>query len=596
MSSAVVQPALALLGALVLGVYLATRREHRLQRWLLLGLVACLGLWSAGLLLRVASTSDAAAYYGLLLGNLGIMGIPPFWLLMAAQQARVPLLDRHRTGVALAVLAPSLVLYALLVTNASHGWFYSVPVPPGASSARVVEAGGVGFWVFLTWVQLCALGGALLLLTSARRMRSARQRRPALLLVLAAVLPIATNLLFVSRAIPTELDPTPLALAAALGLIVTATFRFHLFEGTVPLARRDLIEHLFDGIVIADPHGEVLDLNPAAARLLGPEDPCGRPLDAVLRAMPWDEEPVRLELALRAVQEPDEPSQPAVAVLGVRGGRWLELRSAVVRGSRGTTVGRYLVLHDRTEQRRWERFVQQSQKLETVGGMVAGLAHEVNNPLAYVRSNLGALANLSGMVAARLEAFPAKQREELEEMGDIVEETLDGVERIGRIVDGLRRFSRTPSEEARPCDLNAVARQAVRLAGLHGSREVSVTTRLADGLPTVKGSPDRLGQVVLNLLTNAKHALAGRPFGRILVQTLAEHGGVELHVADNGPGIPEEIQHRIFDPFFTTKGPDEGTGLGLSIAFDIVREHGGQLEMLSRPGEGARFVLRLPAT
>jgi signal transduction histidine kinase len=111
----------------------------------------------------------------------------------------------------------------------------------------------------------------------------------------------------------------------------------------------------------------------------------------------------------------------------------------------------------------------------------------------------------------------------------------------------------------------------------------------------VKGSADRLGQVVLNLLMNAKHALAGRPFGRITVETLAQRGGVELHVSDNGPGIPEEIQDRIFDPFFTTKGPDQGTGLGLSIAFDIVREHGGSLEIASRPGEGARFIVRLPS-
>ena len=140
-----------------------------------------------------------------------------------------------------------------------------------------------------------------------------------------------------------------------------------------------------------------------------------------------------------------------------------------------------------------------------------------------------------------------------------------------------------------------MARQAIRLAELGARSDVVLVSRLAETLPAVKGSADRLGQVVLNLLLNARQAIEGRPFGRILVETLAQHGGVELHVSDNGPGIPEEIQDRIFDPFFTTKGPAEGTGLGLSIAFDIVRDHGGSLEIASRPGEGARFIVRLPS-
>jgi two-component system C4-dicarboxylate transport sensor histidine kinase DctB len=113
-------------------------------------------------------------------------------------------------------------------------------------------------------------------------------------------------------------------------------------------------------------------------------------------------------------------------------------------------------------------------------------------------------------------------------------------------------------------------------------------------IPAVRGNADRLVQVVLNLVVNARQALAGTPDARIEIETHASASEALLEVRDNGPGIPESVLDRVFDPFFTTRGPDEGTGLGLAIAFDIAREHGGALEVSSPPGHGACFVLRLP--
>jgi len=145
-------------------------------------------------------------------------------------------------------------------------------------------------------------------------------------------------------------------------------------------------------------------------------------------------------------------------------------------------------------------------------------------------------------------------------------------------------------------DLNEVAREALRLAQLGEPGGDGPSLGLAlDTLPAVSGNPDRLVQVVLNLLVNARQALSGAPGARIHLETRAREREVELEVRDNGPGIPESAMDRVFDPFFTTRGPDEGTGLGLSIAFDIAREHGGALEVSSQPGQGASFVLRLPA-
>lgn len=592
MNPGVLQASVTLAVAAALAGYVATRSERSAQQWLLCALATSVAVWSIGTLVGLLADSPDAERTGLLVGFCGASLVPPLWLLLAALQSRITPVARHLASSICALSIPSLMALLALVANDFHPLFYTTNVSAAASAARRIEASGPAFWAFATWGQLCGLGGALLLLASARQMRSLRQRRSALLLAGAAVPPLASNALFLGQILPGDVDVTPLALAISLALVTAALFRFGALDAALPLARRDVLEHLADGLLIADAEGIVLDFNPAAVHLLGRQDLCGRSLAEILGSIDREMDAARVEGALALCTA---TAAPAPLVLHGDDDRWIEARSAVVRGASGDSAGRYVVLHDRTDQRRYERFVHQSQKLETVGGMVAGIVHEVNNPLSYVRSNLRGLLDLAVVVEKRLDVFDPGDRETLAEMRDIVDESLDGVERIGRIVGGLRRFSRTDADEELPVDLNAVARQAIRLAELGASRDVVVTTRFAGTLPSVKGSADRLGQVVLNLLLNARHAIEARPFGRITVETLAHHGGVELHVSDNGPGIPEQIQDRVFDPFFTTKGPDEGTGLGLSIAFDIVRDHGGSLEIASRPGEGARFIVRLPS-
>ena len=174
-------------------------------------------------------------------------------------------------------------------------------------------------------------------------------------------------------------------------------------------------------------------------------------------------------------------------------------------------------------------------------------------------------------------------------------ETLEGVERIRRIVDGMRALSNAERAASSQVDLNEVAREALRLAQVGAEGEGPTIGLALDALPSVRGNADRLVQIVLNLVVNARQALVGRAGAHIQLATRARGGAVELEVRDNGPGVPEAVLDRVFDPFFTTRGPDEGTGLGLAIAFDIAREHGGALEVSSPPGQGATFVLRLPA-
>jgi signal transduction histidine kinase len=275
-------------------------------------------------------------------------------------------------------------------------------------------------------------------------------------------------------------------------------------------------------------------------------------------------------------------------------GRSIEVVAGAVGATGYHPAGRYVSLTDRSAERRSERMLRQRQKLESVGILAAGVAHEVNNPLAFVRSNLAQLRGDVERLLKRAALDPGDPDAHMLDLPDVLDESLAGVDRIASIVKDMLRFARVPEEGAQPLDLNDVVREALRLAAFDRSHDVRVHQRLVDGLPRVLGSSNRLTQVLLNLLLNANQALAGRDDARVEAETAHDANDVLVRIRDNGPGIPEQHLQRVFDPFFTTREPGEGTGLGLSIAIGIVREHGGKLEVESRPGEGACFTMRLP--
>ena len=354
-----------------------------------------------------------------------------------------------------------------------------------------------------------------------------------------------------------------------------------------------MIEDLPDGVLVAGTEGELVDANPAGLRLLGIESgtPVGVSLSAVLTAaaVPDAESELVCEVA-RALVEGTPGSLCFDTVAGSR----IELSMAPVQRVSGQPAGIYAVLRDCTEQHRYEQIVRQSQKLESVGVLAAGLAHEVNNPLAFIQANLGSLQGMADTVERNLGRLPEKDAEELVELRELLDDSLEGISRISRIVNRLRRFSRAPDDAAGPMDLNAAIEEAVRFARLDRQGSWEVDTRLATGLPPVRASRDALTQVLLNLLMNASQAVADRTDGRIEIESRREGDRVTVAIRDNGPGVPESIRRHIFDPFFTTKPPDQGTGLGLAIAYDIARDHGGLLELCEGHEAGACFRLSLP--
>jgi two-component system NtrC family sensor kinase len=241
-----------------------------------------------------------------------------------------------------------------------------------------------------------------------------------------------------------------------------------------------------------------------------------------------------------------------------------------------------VLVQDVTEQQAMEAQLIQSEKLATVGQLVSGVAHELNNPLTSI-------TGLSEFLLEQKE-LGAGDRDHLK----VIHEQAD---RAGRIVRNLLTFARKGSAERSRLDLNDVVQRTLLLMTYDlRLRDVETETRLPEDLPAVIGDRHALQQVVLNLLTNAAQAVAEAPEGRsrcVRLETWSD-GLVHLRVSDTGPGVPEDLVRHLFTPFFTTKQPGHGTGLGLSISYSIIESHGGQL-VYERVPQGASFRIDLPA-
>ena len=257
----------------------------------------------------------------------------------------------------------------------------------------------------------------------------------------------------------------------------------------------------------------------------------------------------------------------------------------------------------------------QSEKLASIGQIAAGVAHEINNPVGFVSSNLGTLESYLQRVFGLLDAYiaaddaaagsPTEAMARARELrkghdfaflrGDIVAllgESRDGLARVKGIVQDLKDFSRTGGEEAwEMADLHAVLESTLNIVRSELKRKARIEIHFGE-LPKVECVPSRLGQVFINLLVNAGQAIGAE--GKVTLSTGVEGSQVWIRVEDTGCGISEENLSRIFDPFFTTKPVGEGTGLGLSVSYAIVMKHGGLIDVESEIGRGTRFTVHLP--
>ena len=244
----------------------------------------------------------------------------------------------------------------------------------------------------------------------------------------------------------------------------------------------------------------------------------------------------------------------------------------------GAQIGRLIIFDDVTDRAELERRLVQADKLSSIGLLAAGVAHEVNTPLAVISTYAQMLA---------------KQISGDEQKAPLLEKIAKQTFRASEIVNSLLNFSRTSPTEFVSVDLNKIVRETLALMEHQMTKSgVTATLALDDALPRIKGNPGKLQQVFLNLFLNARDAMERG--GVLALKTWALDGRVLVTVADSGAGIARENLEKIFDPFFTTKGAKKGTGLGLSVSYGIVREHGGNIEVASEIGAGTRFELSFP--
>jgi PAS domain S-box-containing protein len=564
-----------------LGVYVGLQRPRSHLRGPVLAVLAAFLLWTVGLvLIRASGFQPGWSRLGIWLVFGGVMGAAPVWFFLCGQVARLPIVHDHGRALLAALLVPSALTFAALVTDPWHGQFIrgkSIEI----FGAPVSQWAGPLFWVHSAWGYACTIGGIALCLRALRQSSNPTERKQLALVTLAAVLPSVSSALTMSG-ITGGLQLTPADLGLSSLCLVLAIVRYR-FLDTSPIPASAVISELRDGLVLADAGGVVIDANPAAEALLGGELAAlrGLPLAGLARRLDPDNTLERL----------GDTSAGHARV--TRGERAFELSWGAVGGGNGRPLGHFLVVRDRTEQQRQERSLHQSQRLESLGVLAAGIAHEINNPLAFVRTNLRYLRRLTELAEKREVELDAGELAELADLAEVLAETESGVDRISAIVDATRRLTREPSGEHSHVDLDAVVAEALQLATLHAHRGAGVALELDGALPSVYGSADQLGQLLLNLLINAKQA-AG-PEGRIRVETRHAAGRVEVAVHDDGPGVEADVRDRIFDPFFTTKGPDEGTGLGLAIAFEFACRHEATLSVDESDLGGACFLLSLPA-
>ncbi len=308
-------------------------------------------------------------------------------------------------------------------------------------------------------------------------------------------------------------------------------------------------------------------------------------------------------------------------------GKWFVLRVYPYKDSHDPSIrGKVVTLHDTTELKkahqelekayeelkRTQAQILQQDKMASIGQLAAGVAHEINNPMGFISSNLGTLRKYADRIveftSELIDTISSAGNEELankvkelkkklkidiilDDLKDLIEESLEGAARVRKIVQDLKSFSRVDEAEMKHADINECLESTINIVW----NEIKYKAKLIRDygeLPQTKCYPQQLNQVFMNILVNAAHAI--EKDGVITVKTWHEDGNIYVQISDTGCGIPEDIINRIFEPFFTTKEVGKGTGLGLSISYDIIKKHNGDIMVESKVGEGTTFTIRIP--
>jgi PAS domain S-box-containing protein len=389
---------------------------------------------------------------------------------------------------------------------------------------------------------------------------------------------------------------------------------------------RGIFDNAIFGIFQSTPDGRFLSVNPAMARILG-YDSAEEMIAALSDIAPqMYVDPKRRDEFVLMMDKLGIIQNFECEVFRKDGSRiWIGSNARAIRED-GVVVRYEGMTSDITESKLLRGQLLQAQKLESVGQLAAGIAHEINTPMQYIGDNVrflkdafqdlrNLLANYERLLAAAQadtlsretvqEVTAAVERADaaylLEEIPKGIEQTVEGITRVSTLVSAMKEFSHPGTKERIPLDLNHAIESTITVARNEWKYVADLETEFDPSLPLLSCLPGEFNQVILNLIVNAAHAIAdvvgkeGSEKGRIKVQTLNCGEWVEIRIQDTGSGIPEMARARIFDPFFTTKEIGKGTGQGLAIARSvIVDKHDGTIHFETEEGKGTTFIIRLP--
>ena len=365
-----------------------------------------------------------------------------------------------------------------------------------------------------------------------------------------------------------------------------------------------LLESVAEGVIGIDMNGHVTFINAAAAATLelSSEESIGKSFQSLCLPKEAD----------AAAFLPDAAQAPLQEAKFQRGGEDVpvEYRISRVKETSGKTIGAVITFRDVSVERELEAQLVQAQKLEAIGRLAAGVAHEINTPAQFVSNNVSflntSLNKLSDPLRKAISELPDTGKRNsprrratwmVDQIPRALEQAQEGISRVATIVAALKEFSHPGDEQHAPVDLNRIAETTIIVARGEWKSVAEVSMDLREDLPTISGDAQELSQSLLNLIINAAHAIGdAQPDapGHIVVRSGFDQNNVWLEVEDDGPGIPEEIRGKVFDPFFTTKVVGRGTGQGLALVRATLKKHGGRVELDTTVGQGSRFRFVFP--
>ncbi len=524
---------------------------------------------------QAADASSAMLWHRLAAPGIVFLGAHAAWFLAALSDPRLPRLARAVPAIyALNALFLGAAWFGpLMFTEMRHTRFGWMLVPGPLLAIWYVQLAGVVAFALGEWVRASS---------RSRHPGGLYARQISICAALAAIAAGVSDVLLAGLGV--ELPRVGSLLVSLIGVAVLFVLTRAGFSrlNAAGLSQR-IVRLLPDGIALVQPSGRILVANPSMAQILGcePEDVEGRSIaDALdLPILDTAVEYRAQECELRqdiGFSVPVSVSTARIPAVGMR------------------DDGLLLIVRDEREVAALRRRLSTTERLAVVGQLAGGIAHEINNPLAYVRANLHHLERELGQLAEKSEAGGEPRSDLVDELEEIFAESLGGIDRAIKIVSDVRTFADAGGDAHRSCDLGEVIDQALGVTAMGLPSRVHLhRPSLPEGGLQVMGSPQRLKQLFANLVLNAIQAVGES--GSIRIEARSAGAKICVEVIDDGPGMKSEDLTRIFEPFYTTRQTEGGTGLGLAVCHEIARSHGGSIEAQSLADRGTRIAVTLPA-